>query len=423
MALNLKDTNHLRSIIANNGLDWVSGDRFCMRDVLRAGNKTKVQDTMATSNMIPLLPQTITQMIRETVEPLIIGPSLLDRIRMEPGQRIVFPALGAFAAYDVAEGQEYPEVQPQVGGATSTAEVGKSGLKFKLTQELIDASQWDILAMTLREAGKAMARLKETKIFNFIRSIGVKTHNNVTPTASIFGATSGRDLTGTPNGSFTMDDLFDMWAQLVSQGFVPDSILINPLTWTMWMRDPVLRVFAINAGGGPWYGTHSGNPAGRAGWEGGLGVGSGQAVVGGPAFSAPVTGGAATSGLDDFPQNVNSAPNVPSRFPFPMRVYVSPYMPFDPASRRTDIIVFDSSRLGALLEAEPLTVERWEDMSVDIQIVKVRERYGLGIYEEGHAVAVAKNVKVVPNEIVFPPQTTIAATGTFTTQNRATAIT
>lgn len=422
MALKLQNTNHLRSIIANNGLDKLSGDRYSMRDVFSVANKTKVADTMSTTNMVPLLPQTITQMIRETVEPLIIGPSLLDRIRMEPGQRIVFPALGAFTAYDVGEGQEYPEVQPQLGGATTTAEVGKSGLKFKLTRELLDASQWDILAMTLREAGKAMARLKETKIFNFIRNMGVTSHDNVTPTGSVFGATTGRDITGTPNGSFTMDDLFDMWAQLVSQGFVPDSILINPLTWTMWMRDPVLRIFAINAGGGPWYGTHSGNPAGRAGWSDPMGVGSGQSVIGGPALSDPVAG-STISGQDDFPQNIDSGPVVPSRFPFPMRVYVSPFMPFDSTNRRTDIVVFDSSRLGALLEAEALTVERWEDMSVDIELVKVRERYGLGIYEEGHAIAVAKNVKVVPNELVFPPQATISSSGTFTTQNRATAIT
>ena len=42
------------------------------------------------------------------------------------------------------------------------------------------------------------------------------------------GHTTGRNQKGQYNGSMTMDDVFDMWAQIAAQGFVPDTCWSTP---------------------------------------------------------------------------------------------------------------------------------------------------------------------------------------------------
>ena len=426
MALEIQNAQHLKSMLVSKGFDPVTRKGYTMGEVFDAAIKAdkagvKFEDTMSTTNLAPLLPQTIVQVIKEAQEPLLVGPSLLDRIQHKAGQTITFPAIGALTAADVAEGQSYPEVQLQIGGATVIATIAKSGLAFKITEEVLRYSQWDILGLTMRAAARALARHKEVKIFNYIRSMGVPTHDNISPTSAIFGTTSGRDLSGAPNGSVLMDDLFDAYAQIITQGFVPNTILMHPLTWVAWIKDPVLRAFALAAGGGSFFATYSGNPAGTAPWSNGpqgmLGQGNGQFIVPGGNVSSDTP-----SELTEFSQTINSKPNLPGYFPYPLRIVVSPFVNFDPGTRTTDIMLFDSTRLGALIVDEDLTSEEWDDPSVDIRKIKLRERYGIGIYEEGQAIAVLRNVSIRPNEVVLPAQVTQSVSGTISAIDHSTAI-
>lgn len=401
-SLIIQNAQHLKSIFQNRGLDLVSGRKLSAEEVFKAGMECRVEDAMSTSNFSPLLPQTVVELIKDSQEPLLVGTKLLDRINHTPGATITFPALGALHAADVAEGQAFPEMQPQIGGATMTANVGKSGLAFKFTEEMLRASQWDLMSLMLRKAGEAMARHKEVKIFNYISSMGVPVFNNVTPSASYLGTTSGRDIAGAANGSMTADDLFDALAQVVSQGFMPNTLLMHPLTWFMWLKDPVLREFARNAGGGQWFASYGGNPVGKADWGGGLGVGSGQSIVPGGNMS-----GDTASPVNDYSQVQTGAPNVFSYFPWKLNVVVSPFVFYDPARKITDIYIFDSTQLGALIVEQDLTTAEWEDPSVMMRKVRLVERYGIGIYNEGQAIATLKNISVRPNEVTVPPQAVI----------------
>ena len=112
-----KDASHLQQIFENDGFDPLTQKQF------------EFQDVLATSNAGPLLPKVIVQIIKEAQEPLLIGTSLLDRLPYKYGQTVVFPAMGAMVADDIPEGGEYPEHQPQLGGATVTANVGKVGIR------------------------------------------------------------------------------------------------------------------------------------------------------------------------------------------------------------------------------------------------------------------------------------------------------
>ena len=66
--------------------------------------------------------------------------------------------------------------------------------------------------------------------------------------------------------------------------------------------------------------------------------------------------------------------------------------------------MLDTTELGAIFVSEEPTVDEWDDPARDIKKIKIRERYGLAIFNEGQAISLAKNVSIEPNEIVLPPQ-------------------
>ena len=383
------------------------------------GDAVTLTDALSVPNAPLLFPKVISNIVREAVEPLLVATSLLQRINYSYGQTITFPAVGALAAADIAEGQEYPERTLQMGGATVTATIGKSGIAVKVTDEMVRYSQFDVIGLHLRAAGRALARHKEVKVFNYIRSMGVSVFDNLNPTQSLFGVTTGRSLDGSANGSVTMDDVFDSFAQIITQGYMPNTLLMHPLTWTMFVKDPQLRAFVQANGGGTFFATWTGNPAGLAPWgaasQGGLGYAPGQMPVPGQTATgaaSPQTG-VQPSPLLQYPQFINSAPVLPNYMNVPFKIIVSPFVPFDPRRKLTDIYMFDSNELGVLVVDEDLTTEEFDDPRVDIRKIKLRERYAIGILNEGQAIACLRNVHVVPNEIVLPAETKIDISSNF----------
>lgn len=399
MDFEIKDAKQLEFLWHNNGL-------------LEDGSEERItlKDALSVPNAPMLMPKVISNIVKEAQEPLLVGTSLLQRINYSYGQTITFPAVGALVAADIAEGQEYPERSLQMGGSTVTANIGKSGVAVKVTDEMIRYSQFDVIGMHLRAAGRALARHKEIKIFNLIRAMGVPVFDNLNPTRSIKGVCTGRDLSGAGNGSVTMDDLFDAYAQIITQGFFPNTLLMHPLTWVMFVKDATLRAFVMQNGGGTFFATWTGNPAARAPWDnsgqGGLGMSSGQDIM--PGGNAA---GMTPTSLLGYPQTLNSGPVLPSYFNVPFRIIVSPFVHYDPRRKLTDIYMFDASELGVLIVDEEVMTEEFDDPRVDIRKIKLRERYGLGVLNEGKAIATLKNVHVVPNEVVLPAQANIDISG------------
>jgi len=387
------------------------------------GERLSISDALSTTHAPLLFPKVISRIVKEAMEPMLVGANLLTKIRMQYGQTITFPAIGALEADDIAEGQEYPRRSLDMGGGTVIAHTGKSGLAVSCTEEMIMNSQFDVMGWHLRQAGYALGRHKEKKIFNMIKALGIVAFDNLNPSRSAFGVTHGRNLNGQPNGSLIIDDIFDAWGQVVNQGFMPNTMLMHPLTWVMWVKDPVLRAFALQNGGGVFFATWNGNPAGKADWHDPMGVSGGQNIVPGktPDGSA-VPHSLTASGVLSYPQNITSAPQMPAYGNIPLVIIVSPFMFFDPARKLTDIFLFDRNNLGYLLTSEEVTTEDWNDPARDIRHVKLRERYTPAIASEGQAIAVFKNVFVRPNEIVLPAQATIEVSGPVQTISPSTPI-
>ena len=333
---------------------------------------SELVDALSTPDASILIGRVVSNVVKEAIEPLLVGTSLLHKIRFSAGQQITFPAAGAFTAEDIPEGGEYPERKLELAG-TVTAFIGKSGVKVRITDEMLRYSQYDVMNMHIRAAGRALARHKETKIFNMINNTGTTIFdNNVANTQ-----TSGRNSAGAGNGTITLDDLLIMYSRVVSAGFTPNSLLLSPLGWLIFARDPILRAFGF-ANGGPMFAPMQGQPGLAKSWySGGINVG-------------PTAGAQYAS---------TTYTNVPNLFPAPLRIIVSPFAgsyttAVAGTSAYTNIIMADSNELGIIVVDEDVTNEEWDDPNRDIRAIKFRERYGLGILNEGNAIAIAKAVNI-----------------------------
>ena len=63
---------------------------------------------------------------------------------------------------------------------------------------------------------------------------------------------------------------------------------------------------------------------------------------------------------------MTSAPVLPNYLGLPFRILVSPFVHFDRETRLTDILMFNSKNLGAIIEAETPHVKSWEDGQYNI---------------------------------------------------------
>jgi hypothetical protein len=261
---------------------------------------------------------------------------------------------------------------------------------ISLTQEAIKASNWNLLGYLAREAGRAFARRKETEIAKHITNISVPAFDNLNPEQSALGITTGRDITLKTNGTLTIDDLFNAYHLLIQRGFTPDTLICHPLTYLMFVRDPVLRAFAMQSGSGNLFGNYTGSAANVSGVPDAVkgvlskGYSRGQLGTGADGSSAS---------LKDFNVNaITAAPQLPIGLPFGLRIVTSRFMPYDPATKLTDIVLCDSKSLGALIVGSGIVADEWEDKYFETFKMKWSEKWGIFMYNEGQGLVTLKNI-------------------------------
>lgn len=332
-------------------------------------------DAIATPDVSLLLPRVVTQIAKEAVEPVLSLTPLLRTLRFTAGTSMTFPAMSAMSGVqDMGETDEYPElIGPRFAGSV-TAKMGKVGAALRISEEMLRYSQWDVMSMMIQGAGKAMARHKEVKVANLILDNAQVSFDNDSPNNSDNGATTGRDINGNFNDTLRMDDIFVVYADLVNDGFIPNTILGNAAGWLIFARDPSMRAFNFLHASGPLWKTPSGSNTQP--WQGG---------EQGQEWQTPVTAA-------NLRHSSTLQTPVPSMFPVPLSFIVSPFITYTPATRKTDLVICDRDELGLMVVDEELTTDQWDDPARDIRRMKFRERYGFCILNEGEAIRKIANV-------------------------------
>lgn len=366
-----------------------------------------LQDLVSREDLMRFVPQTVETVVREAIEPnLFVTDRLFQSINIEMGSRIQIGALGALEAGKVAQAGEYPERTLDLDGGDMVAiTTEKYGLKISLTEEVLQQNQFDVVNVWLRAAGRALARAKERNAIKLINEMGYKVMDNVTPSESYLGVTTGRDITGAANGSVTVNDIFEVYAYLLNRGYNPDVLMIHPMAWKTFMTDEEMReiVLANSTIAGirqPTGGSYA------QGW-GTSHMGYGLRTT---ATGREKTSGDTPKGPSAWTQTLNPLGATfqisPSYLPTPLEVIVSVYVPFQYGSQGierldtgciSNLLMVDSSACGVIGQSENVRTDRWTDPERDIENIKLREQYGMAILEQGKAIAKVSNISIARN--------------------------
>ena len=399
---------YLADMIRNRGMVPDSEERVSWETFANTISP-KNHDLVRSSEITPLLQESMEILIREPVEPNMVITPLFSRVQAQGlNTQILAGAMGAVYAGDVQEHGTYPEVNFQMGGAVSTAYIGKSGIAASFTDEALRYSTFDIMAKNLELMGNALVRHKEQKAVQFLKQLGTSLFDNLNPAQSIYGVTTGRGLNDAgnglvANGSLSMDNLMRAMAHMSEEGFTPNILLMHPLFYYSFIQDPVLRNMMLAHGGGSIFNPYTGDPGPLAPYNNGAlgarGPSNGTRVVNprGTGTSGQGSNAESISSVLERSQLATSAPKLPGYFPFNFQVVVSPLCPYDPEAEVGDIFLLSGGNVGFhLIDEAPTTVE-WRDENTETVKVKIRERYGFAVAHEGQGVGVFKNVKRAEN--------------------------
>uniref|UniRef100_UPI003B97F048 hypothetical protein n=1 Tax=Klebsiella pneumoniae TaxID=573 RepID=UPI003B97F048 len=86
--------------------------------------------------------------------------------------------------------------------------------------------------------------------------------------------------------------------------------------------------------------------------------------------------------------------SIQGRLPFNFNVNLSPFIPLDKKARRFDVYAVDRNNIGVMLVRDDLKTDSWDEKARGLQNIKMIERYGIGILNEGKGIAVAKNISM-----------------------------
>lgn len=315
-------------------------------------NRVRITEAFMSNDAPILFPKVISRVLREAAEPAQLIVPLLQTVRLSQGRSLEFPAVNAIRAFEIPEGQEYPE-QALAFAKQVEGKVSKKGVKLAFTDEVVADSQWDIVGLHVRAAGRAMARLKEQIALGRFREAATVVFDNDGGDSEL-GNTTGIGNTGAANNTITFEDIVDMAAELLAEGHQPTDFILHPLAWAVFLK-------------------------GSNNFVNGTGI---TQQARGAAINAPT-------------QVINSTT------PLGINALVSPYVGWTPRDgddpAKSDIFLIDRNEIGALLVKEDLSVDEWTDQTRDIRNLKLKERYDIVAFGDGEGITVAKNVDIARN--------------------------
>ena len=209
--------------------------------------KIPITEALHSADASILFPKAISDVLLRPREPMMIGQQYLARtIQVDNVRSLEFPVMGAIRAFDMSETQEYPEQSAAFAQHFTEVKVNKVGLRVDIAEEVIRDSMWDVLGLYIEAAGFAMMRHKEEKIFNTALDYGHVVYDNDVNDRNFW--THGMGADGKYNYTVTFDDLIDALGALVAHEYVPTDIIMHPLGWVVWAKDPVLRAQFLTGG-------------------------------------------------------------------------------------------------------------------------------------------------------------------------------
>lgn len=344
--------------------------------------RVTVQETLHTPDVVKLIPKVIEGKLREAAEPVYLATRFMKTVTVPSGNSAVYviPIVGELVAHEISEGGRYPDESVDFStleNGTFEIRVKKIGLRVSITEEAVTDGAWDIMGINISKMGRAMARYKEELCFNAFSDHGHPVFDNAIRGQKPEAGTSGRDADGSYNDTLSVEDFLDLVLALMGQDRVPTDVIMHPLTWVVFARNSMI-------GNGMTFGAMGGSQMH-------------------PWGATQGTGGFAGLSAEQGPQKLIMTPDqVQNRLPMPIRINFSPFVKFDKVNKKFDMYVIDANEVGVIAQREALTTDNWTDPERDVRLLKCKERYGIGIQDNGRGIVVARNLAVAPTYPVPP---------------------
>lgn len=436
----------LESVIRDSGkkdytIDDVSATMDMVKEVIHTGRaytqdgKCTFSDVLSTPDLTRFVEASLVDIMREPIMPnMVVIPNLFSIIQLNgPIPSIRINQIGPVRIHEMAEGSDYKESGFDIDDTSQRIDIPikKYGGIVRVTDEALELGLIDFIRMWFQRMGVSFAQHREKTAMQMLNRFGTVVFDNVNPSASVNGSYTGRGIDGVANGTMTVHDIFDMYAHLALRGFNPDTLIMNPMAWQLFMTDPETREIIVNNAVLSTRRMPNGSYA--PGWGSTFGgFGERLTATGNPNID-PTTGeklGISAYGAS-FARNhelsmLGSTFNIPpgtAGLPSPLKVIVTPYAGYrqDGTGNNwlTDIFMVDSSAVGVMVQKELPSLSEFEDPWKDIKVAKCKERYGFGILEQGKAIAVAKNI-VIGRNYVFDNVNSVTLSELDTSAVRAT---
>lgn len=326
--------------------------------------RVNMTETVHTSDFKLLFGKAVTLALQKPKEGNYIGQQLLAKtINIDGAKTVEIPVMGAIVAYQLGETQEPQDQDPSFTKNATEIKALRYGLKIEIAKDVIQYSQWDLLGLYIEQAGKALIRKKEELLFNEYTNSAFVSFDNSSNYS--YQWTSGKKSDGTSlNGTYSHFDMLDQMAALAANGYNPTDILVHPMAWAIFAKDPLLRYQMMNNSMGVTMGKFNGSA-----------------------------------------ESMNAAQYVP----FGLNVVVSPFQTISLNSTLaggvtgqgsadyTTITVVDRNEAAIIWQQTPMEMFDYENILRQIKGVMFQERYGIGLINGGRAASVAKNVRIDRN--------------------------
>ncbi len=337
-----------------------------------------VREAITSTDSMKLIPKIVEGQLREAEEPEYLGTNFFQKVRVDGGGSsvtYVVPVVGEVRAFEVGEGTRYKEDQPDFNTLENTSiqiKMKKVGVKVSVTEEALSDSSWDIWNINIKKMGRALGRYKEEQIFKAFSTHGHAVFDNNMRYQNPNAGTTGLGKDGKFNDTLSVEDLLDLTMCLLGRGFNPTDLIMHPLVWVVFAKNSMI-------GNGLTFGALGGNNVHPNG-----------AIQGSPAaFGMPNSG--------DGQKFVMKPEDIQNRVPFGLTVNMSPWVEFDKANKKFDMYCVDRNEVGIIAQQQEVTTDDWIDPERDVQFMKAKERYGIGLMNNGRAITTIRNIAVAPS--------------------------
>ena len=333
--------------------------------------RVTLNEMLTSTDIIDMIPKVISGEMIEAAEPELLAANLFTKIQAPGnGVTIIVPVVGEVYVREVGEGQPFEESTPDqttLENNRLTIDIKKYGSKVSITEEAMSDYTWDIHALTIRQMGRAFARNKEEKCFKEFTKHGHIVFDNAVRDQRPEVGTHGLDKYGKENNTLSVEDFLEMMLEAITNNHTPTDFFAHPLVWT---------IFAANGMTGI---------SGSFGALGGMDVNPSGGSQGSPNFA----------GLQNNIGNhrfILRPEDVQNRLPIPLTVNLTPQVNFNKERKAFDCYIVDRNNIGIIAQRQEITMDNWTNPELDVQFIKAKERFGVGIQDHGLGIMVARNI-------------------------------